>query len=1029
MMNEQILNCISRPNHAEHIDKVLDNFGLDTLEDSGIRTADIKKLMRDAQKNLTRSVGSVSDPHYHSHLAVTKLGTLRKQKNETGDERAVYRMARHMSQIMCAYNEDITFSVVSRRESLGKLNTQFMISSEAKGKEPLVSMIRSAYGKAEVQMEHGIQLFPTRLYANGTPVFLGKKSGDRDGSKLFNRCESWITAILSSLPSSGNYTASVRFIPIHDVDGLKEKREILSRYNRKLRFYSDLNWSNNVNLGISISSGQNILQSIPGTDTDSHSAGYSLNLAGREINKEAALLADRIDHEIQWLNQAMESSVWAVQIIVSAEEMDTIQTLTSILTGTMAEAGIALNWSMDSRIEPMTLHGEEILPLMMFPTKEFSGFSFSENENFSLSSPGDDQQGVEIGNILWNGVPFSDFRLPPDRLNRHAFICGMTGAGKTNTMFGIITGLDVPFSVIEPVKGEYRALKSVYPDLKIWTMNTASDGKSGVEVMRINPFWFPRGGNLAYHVDSLKTIIASAFELSNAMPNILEQCLYNVYVKAGWDLVTNRNLYWDKVPEHYLYPTFSDLCNEVELYLNASDFSGDLMGDYKGALLSRLRSFVNGYKGILLDTNEHPDYGRLIHGHCVIELEGLADDADKCLVMGTILVQYYQVLKQTFQENTSSKLLTHLLVIEEAHRLFKNTANNKRTEGGANPTGQLVDLLSNMMAEIRAFGEGLLIVDQSPTKVSEDVIKNSATKIVHRIDNGNDIKALQSAMLLPDDILSFAALAQGEALIRMDGMEKPCKVKMHRSTVKDSYNLALSFRRDMPDISPLADLFLANSVLQKEETRQQVQEKIEVFLNSLVVCGMESWYSLVGELLGEILTILKNCRMQDAVDYRMNVLFEMISITLRNMYNGKNKLDFGQVHMMMMRLLAYYRDKREGRFIKPQSIELFQSYLDEHVAQIVKMYGMDYVDPYWHRNLCKLMDIQPEDIFSIMITNYIHDILPAVSSGREIPDGDGLLCSFLSTSVSFSALEKVLTASEKIFAELPEILKKLKQGE
>ena len=144
MMNEQILNCISRPNHADHIDDVLDNFGLDTLDESGIRTADIKKLMRDAQKNLTRSVGSVSDSHYHSHLAVTQLGTPRKQKNETGDEKAVYRMARHMSQILCAYNEDITFSVVSRRESLGKLNTQFMISTEAKGKEPIVSMLRSA---------------------------------------------------------------------------------------------------------------------------------------------------------------------------------------------------------------------------------------------------------------------------------------------------------------------------------------------------------------------------------------------------------------------------------------------------------------------------------------------------------------------------------------------------------------------------------------------------------------------------------------------------------------------------------------------------------------------------------------------------------------------------------------------------------------------------------------------------------------------------------------------------------------------
>ena len=309
---------------------------------------------------------------------------------------------------------------------------------------------------------------------------------------------------------------------------------------------------------------------------------------------------------------------------------------------------------------------------MMFPTREYCGFGFSEIEEFSLVSQSDQTEGFQLGNILWNGTPFSPFWLSPGALSRHAFICGMTGSGKTNTLFKILEGVQLPFCVIEPVKGEYRALKSAYPNLKVWTMKVTDDRDPSVQVMRINPFWFPEQGSLAFHIDSIKTIIASSFELTAAMPNILEQCLYNIYVKAGWDLVTNQNVYAGKIPQEYLYPTFSDLCSEIETYLNNSDFSGDLMGDYKGALLSRLKSFVNGYKGILLNTNAHPDYSQIMNGCSVLELEGLADDADKCLVMGTILVQYYQYLKLHFKDDSADRKLHHLLVIEEAHRLFKS---------------------------------------------------------------------------------------------------------------------------------------------------------------------------------------------------------------------------------------------------------------------------------------------------------------------------------------------------------------------
>ena len=162
-------------------------------------------------------------------------------------------------------------------------------------------------------------------------------------------------------------------------------------------------------------------------------------------------------------------------------------------------------------------------------------------------------------------------------------------------------------------------------------------------------------------------------------------------------------------------------------------------------------------------------------------------------------MNYYQYLKYHIQDG-SSKSLRHLTVIEEAHRLFKSVSSERTANHdgsiSSNPTGQLVDMLGNIMAEIRAFGEGLLIVDQSPSKVADDVIKNSATKIVHRIDNVKDMKLLQSALLLRDNESNLPSLTQGEALIRTDGMSRPCKVKIYLSDRKENYKLSTTFCSD-----------------------------------------------------------------------------------------------------------------------------------------------------------------------------------------------------------------------------------------
>lgn len=62
------------------------------------------------------------------------------------------------------------------------------------------------------------------------------------------------------------------------------------------------------------------------------------------------------------------------------------------------------------------------------------------------------------------------------------------------------------------------------------------------------------------------------------------------------------------------------------------------------------------------------------------------------------------------------------MMIEEAHRLLKNVPEGG--EGG-NTRAKTVEFFCNLLAEIRTFGQGIIIADQIPTKIAPDTIKNT----------------------------------------------------------------------------------------------------------------------------------------------------------------------------------------------------------------------------------------------------------------------------------------------------------------
>ena len=263
-------------------------------------------------------------------------------------------------------------------------------------------------------------------------------------------------------------------------------------------------------------------------------------------------------------------------------------------------------------------------------------------------------------------------------------------------------------------------------------------------------------------------------------------------------------------------------------------------------------------------------------------------------------------------------------------------------------------------------------------------------------------------------------------------MERPCKVKMICSDVKEEYNLSKSFKNEKVIYSKLTNIFIATSVMNNKKAAESIQEKVIAFLNCLVINGMTLWYDLTANLFSDILDVLRTNKVLDIVDYKINILHEIISISLKNIYNTQSKLDSGMIHMFALRLLDFFYEKKEGKYIKLKAIEIFQRYLQKNIIEIVKTYNLQYVGEETHKKLCEIAEIDETEIFSFIVTCYIKDILPAIEYGGVDVDADRLICGFLKNCILCTLQEEIINKYYTVFEKLSVYLKSLNnpmQGE
>jgi len=426
------------------------------------------------------------------------------------------------------------------------------------------------------------------------------------------------------------------------------------------------------------------------------------------------------------------------------------------------------------------------------PEREVPGVRLVLRPDFDVTQEREPRRAaLAVGEILdASHRPAGPLMLPLDSLNRHVFVCGATGSGKSQTVRTLLeaaTGAGLPWLVVEPAKAEYRLMAARLAGAGPISVVRIRPGESDAIAAGLNPLEpapdeagrrFP----LQTHADLVKALFIASFRSEEPFPQVLSAALTRVYEEAGWDLALGETVVPDPNPS---YPTLTDLQRAAIRIVREIGYSQRITDDVLGFIKVRLSSLRLGTTGRFLEGGHQLDFGKLLRTNAVLEIEDVGDDSDKAFLMGTVLIRLAEHLRMANRAKPPGQTgLQHLTVIEEAHRLLRRP---EAAGGGGGAAAHAVEMFAGLLAEIRAYGEGLVIAEQIPDRLVPDVIKNTAVKITHRLPAADDRDAVGATMNMTTAQNQFlVTLKPGEAAVFADGMDYPLLTRMPDGTRREA---------------------------------------------------------------------------------------------------------------------------------------------------------------------------------------------------------------------------------------------------
>jgi len=513
-------------------------------------------------------------------------------------------------------------------------------------------------------------------------------------------------------------------------------------------------------------------------------------------SEKDAFEVERLEARHQELSRARATGLWRVHVLVGTPTARETRRATALLcggsdlarqpyllvpgteTGRFTDIAARESTVIDGPSSPFDATTDLLATIGRPPEQEVPGvrlitlstFDITPEASYGREVEGEHAggRGIYVGHTLDTTLGSAGpMRVETGTLNRHTFVCGATGSGKSQTVRAMLDELaaaGIPWLVIEPAKAEYARMAGRLGSSD--AVCVLRPGRADVAPAGLNPLEPERGFPVQTHVDLVRSLFLAAFDAEDPLPQVLASALSRCYTDLGWDLALGVSRYGSEAPR---YPTLRDVQQTARAVVESIGYSQRVTDDVRGFIDVRLGSLRLGTPGRIFEGSHPLDMAALLERNVVLEIEDVGDDQDKAFVMGIFLIRLIEHLRVHRQGNGDGGLL-HVTVVEEAHRLLKNAVPGTQA-------ARAVELFAGLLAEIRAYGEGIIVVEQIPSKILPDVIKNTALKVMHRLPAQDDRDSVGATMNLDDAQSRYAVtLTPGQAAVFSDGMDRPVLV-------------------------------------------------------------------------------------------------------------------------------------------------------------------------------------------------------------------------------------------------------------
>ena len=351
---------------------------------------------------------------------------------------------------------------------------------------------------------------------------------------------------------------------------------------------------------------------------------------------------------------------------------------------------------------------------------------------------------VKIGKVMKKQRRYYKFNLSLEDLERHVFVCGATGSGKSNFVQYLLINFKqkfkIPFMLAE-FKGEYTFLQDIIDDLIVIRPG---------ENFSINIF-DPEGGNPEIHAERLFDILKSgrfldeSAEFSPQMERVLVDILIEVCSKT--ELQNWKGFY-----------------NQCENYVNSHKMIIPMVEQSLVSIQNRIRRFSLGPLKSIFATRYKIKVGDLFDKNIIFDLSSivrLGGEKEDALFFLNM------VLKYLWDRNVSKgaynyKGITHITIVEDAQYFAPKDLSYQT---------KLTSYLEDIALLQRGTGECLISIATRP-QVSEEILANCGVLIVFK--NHMQRTFISELLNLDEENEDYVSiLEKGQCIARVNSIKRP----------------------------------------------------------------------------------------------------------------------------------------------------------------------------------------------------------------------------------------------------------------